>query len=93
VWNAVTQLVRDRQAPNDSMDEYRKGRAETLNALKIEGDGWDCAKAAVFLASDDARWITGQDLVVDGGYSVLNVFDISPYGRNLSAARPRGSVV
>lgn len=28
----------------------------------------DVAKAAVFLASDDAAWVTGIPLPVDGGY-------------------------
>ncbi|KAH6695098.1 oxidoreductase ucpA [Plectosphaerella plurivora] len=31
------------------------------------GDAWDVASAACFLASDQARYITGQKLVVDGG--------------------------
>ena len=35
--------------------------------LKRLGMVGDVAKAAVFLASDDASWITGQTLVVDGG--------------------------
>lgn len=30
----------------------------------------DIAKAAVMLASDDASWITGVNLPVDGGYIV-----------------------
>jgi NAD(P)-dependent dehydrogenase (short-subunit alcohol dehydrogenase family) len=33
------------------------------------GTAWDIAKAAVFLASDDAEYITGQCLAVDGGLS------------------------
>ena len=31
------------------------------------GDGWDIANASVFLASDDAQYINGVELLVDGG--------------------------
>ncbi len=31
------------------------------------GTGWDIANAALFLASDDASYITGVCLSVDGG--------------------------
>jgi NAD(P)-dependent dehydrogenase (short-subunit alcohol dehydrogenase family) len=31
------------------------------------GDAWDVANASLFLASDEAKFITGTELIVDGG--------------------------
>lgn len=38
--------------------------------LPFMGDGRDTANAALFLASDEARFVTGTELIVDGGMSV-----------------------
>jgi NAD(P)-dependent dehydrogenase (short-subunit alcohol dehydrogenase family) len=38
--------------------------------LGFMGDGRDTAAAVLFLASDEARFITGTEIVVDGGMSV-----------------------
>ena len=35
--------------------------------MKRMGDAWDVASAALFLASNEAKYITGAQLVVDGG--------------------------
>jgi NAD(P)-dependent dehydrogenase (short-subunit alcohol dehydrogenase family) len=40
---------------------------QKLSMLGNPGDAWDIASAVVFLASDDARWITGHTLPVDAG--------------------------
>jgi NAD(P)-dependent dehydrogenase (short-subunit alcohol dehydrogenase family) len=37
--------------------------------LGFMGDGRDTANAALFLASDEARFITGTEIIVDGGMS------------------------
>jgi len=38
--------------------------------LPFMGDGRDTAYAALFFASDESRWVTGTEIVVDGGMSV-----------------------
>jgi len=38
--------------------------------MGFAGDGRDTANAVLFLASDEARFITGTEILVDGGMSV-----------------------
>jgi len=45
-------------------------RRRRASPLGTEGTGWDVGWAAVYLASDEARWVTGQTLVVDGGLTL-----------------------
>ena len=52
-------------------EEYHAARAASVPMRRM-GDAWDVAKAALFLASDDAAYITGQCLVVDGGMTATS---------------------
>jgi NAD(P)-dependent dehydrogenase (short-subunit alcohol dehydrogenase family) len=50
----------------DEVEEMIKVRDAACPTGKM-GNAWDVAYAALFLASDEARYITGANLVVDGG--------------------------
>lgn len=49
------------------LGEEARERRRLSVPLQTEGTGWDVAHAAVFLASDESRWITGVMLPIDGG--------------------------
>lgn len=49
----------------------RPSRDRTPVPLKRQGTAWEIAYAAVFLLSEEASYITGQTLVVDGGLTAL----------------------
>ncbi|HEX7548052.1 MAG TPA: SDR family oxidoreductase, partial [Candidatus Methylomirabilis sp.] len=51
------------------VEKMRKWRAGMCPMGK-QGDAWDTAHAALFLASDEAKYITGTTLTVDGGLTV-----------------------
>ena len=52
------------------LDEVRAERNERVPLRGGMGSAWDAANAAMFLASDEARFITGVVLPVDGGTSI-----------------------
>jgi NAD(P)-dependent dehydrogenase (short-subunit alcohol dehydrogenase family) len=45
-------------------------RRRRASPLGTEGTGWDVGWGAVYLASDEARWVTGHILVIDAGLTV-----------------------
>lgn len=68
-----TPMVASRGMTEDLRHARRDG-----SMLQTEGTAWDIARAAAFLASDAARWITGTTLVVDAGASSGKTQALSP---------------
>lgn len=50
-------------------DPERRKRTESLHPLGL-GTPEDVANACVYLLSDASRWVTGQNLIIDGGYTI-----------------------
>ena len=46
-------------------------RRKNMVPMKAEGTAWDIAHGAVYLASDESRWVTGVMLPIDGGLVAL----------------------
>ena len=58
------------------MQSYLSQISEDDRQKRVEGfplglgEPTDVANACIYLLSDAARWVTGQNIVVDGGYTV-----------------------
>ncbi len=71
-WNIRVNAVSGGPIETDALrafTNYEEVKAETIkrSALNRMGTPEDLAGAILFLCSDDASWITGHTLVVDGG--------------------------
>lgn len=64
---AVGGIAAARGVPVDQVREERNRQVPLLGGM---GTAWDAANAALFLASDEARFVTGVILPVDGGTSI-----------------------
>jgi NAD(P)-dependent dehydrogenase (short-subunit alcohol dehydrogenase family) len=49
------------------LGEEARERRRKASPLGTEGTGWDVGWGAVYLASDESRWVTGHVLVIDAG--------------------------
>ncbi len=54
------------------MSPELRDRRRRASPLGIEGTGWDIGQAALFLVSDEARYVTGVVLPVDGGVTLTS---------------------
>jgi NAD(P)-dependent dehydrogenase (short-subunit alcohol dehydrogenase family) len=54
----------------ERLDAAGRARRAGAGLIKDEGTAWDIAWAAVYLASDEARWVTGQVFTVDAGITI-----------------------
>jgi NAD(P)-dependent dehydrogenase (short-subunit alcohol dehydrogenase family) len=61
---AIESLSRERGIPKDELIRARHASVPLRGKM---GTAWDVAHAALFLASDEAQFITGAVLPVDGG--------------------------
>jgi NAD(P)-dependent dehydrogenase (short-subunit alcohol dehydrogenase family) len=76
IWTPlVMEEAAARVGGDASAIERIRAQRQTQALLPSEGTAWDTAWAALFLASDESRWITGQAIVIDGGASIARRLD------------------
>ncbi len=54
----------------ESLGPQARERRRRASPLGTEGTAWDIGWGAVYLASDEARWVTGHTLVIDAGLTL-----------------------
>lgn len=69
----ATRIGDDTQGPQDPDNlERRRERGAQAHPLGRSGEGIDIAQTALYLASDDSSFVTGQAIVVDGGWTAVD---------------------
>ena len=76
IETGMTEFIFERARAKGQQDQIGH-----LNPLKRGGAPIEIANAALFLASDEASYVNGQAIVVDGGLSASHPFNHQSYGR------------
>ncbi|MCM8557452.1 SDR family NAD(P)-dependent oxidoreductase [Sphingomicrobium sediminis] len=79
IETGMTQFIYDHARAKGNEGEIGK-----LNPLRRGGEPEEIAAAALFLASDEASYVNGHALVVDGGLSSSHPYTRQVYGRTAS---------
>ena len=66
IW---TPLVEDLGKKSEEGLEAFRSKLDSLHPLGHVGEPDDIAWGIVYLASDEAKFVTGSELVIDGGYT------------------------
>jgi NAD(P)-dependent dehydrogenase (short-subunit alcohol dehydrogenase family) len=77
----TTPLLYFAEGGENARTDFRQRMAAAAGLTGTNGDGWDVGWAAAFLASDEARWITGVVLPVDGGVMAVTPLMMAPHLR------------
>jgi len=75
-------VVGHAHTPMGTTDEAGRERRRLVSLLGTEGVAWDIAWPAVFLASEESRWISGVDLPVDAGATATTALGIHMLNRS-----------
>jgi NAD(P)-dependent dehydrogenase (short-subunit alcohol dehydrogenase family) len=66
IW---TPLVEDMAKKSDEGEEGFRKKLDNLHPIGHIGEPEDIAYGIVYLASDEAKFVTGSELIIDGGYT------------------------
>ncbi|HEU4367963.1 MAG TPA: SDR family NAD(P)-dependent oxidoreductase [Methylomirabilota bacterium] len=77
--NAIAPAQIDTRLTRSLPEEARRRRVERIPMGRF-GEADEVARAALFLASDDASYVTGHTLAVDGGYLAGGLWSRKPDG-------------
>ncbi|CAD5245301.1 SDR family NAD(P)-dependent oxidoreductase [Thermococcus camini] len=69
IWTPMLMKACKKMGVDD--EEQCRGVFAKMNPVGFVGEPMDVAYAVLYLASDESRFVTGAELVVDGGYTAM----------------------